>query len=162
MKIRVKSIGKYIIITLCIYSNFSFSDNSSNKESLSSSLENGVKLEDIKPKFDNFDEVTGLIIDRTMTRFGEDFYFFFTQKLNEKYDNLNENFMIKERPTALSGSIISVFHSRKLIYRTALSPGKRQAEEKADEAINAVSTYLTRWQIERLFMDTFDLDYDEF
>ena len=153
------------ILILCLFS-FSFMSASSNKNlktlEHNAPLENGGPLENKQPTFNNFDEVSGLIIDRTITRLGEDFYFFFSQKLNDKYDNLEENLMVKERPTALSGSIISVFHSGKLIYRTALSPGRRQAQEKADEAIIAVSSYITRWQIERLFMDTFDLDYDEF
>lgn len=125
-------------------------------------LENGNKLEDKKNDFKNFDEVSGLIVDRTMTRLGEDFYFFFSQKLNDRYDNLKENFEIRERPTALSGSIVGVFHSGKPIYRAALSPGRRQAQEKADEAVSAVSEYIVKWEAERLFQDTFDLDHDEF
>ena len=125
-------------------------------------LENGGQLENTQPGFANFDEVSGLIIDRTITRFGKDFYFFFSQKINDKYDNLRENLTIKERPTALSGSIISIFHSRKLIFRTALSPGRKESEEKAEQALQIVSDYITRWEIERLLMDTFDMDYDEF
>ncbi|MFC1233505.1 curli production assembly/transport protein CsgE [Vibrio sp. F74] len=125
-------------------------------------LENHQQLEDKKPAFNNFDEVSGLIVDRTMTRLGEDFYFFFSQKLNDRYENVKENFEIRERPTALSGSIVGVYHSGKPIYRAALSPGRRQAQEKADEAVSAVSDYIIRWEAERLFQDTFDLDHDEF
>jgi curli production assembly/transport component CsgE len=125
-------------------------------------LENNQQLEVKKPSFQNFDEVSGLIVDRTMTRLGEDFYFFFSQKLNDRYENVKENFEIRERPTALSGSIVGVYHSGKPIYRAALSPGRRQAQEKADEAVSAVSDYIIRWEAERLFQDTFDLDHDEF
>lgn len=125
-------------------------------------LENNQQLEVKKPSFQNFDEVSGLIVDRTMTRLGEDFYFFFSQRLNDRYENVKENFEIRERPTALSGSIVGVYHSGKPIYRAALSPGRRQAQEKADEAVSAVSDYIIRWEAERLFQDTFDLDHDEF
>ncbi|MCZ8501607.1 hypothetical protein O9853_11820 [Vibrio lentus] len=42
-------------------------------------LENGQKLEDstnnLKEKFNDFSEVDGIIVDRTITRLGEDFYF---------------------------------------------------------------------------------------
>lgn len=125
-------------------------------------LENNHKLEDKKPTFYNYDEVSGLIVDRTITRLGEDFYFFFSQTVNDRLDNMTENLEVRERPTALSGSIIGVYHSGKPIYRTALSPGRRQAKEKAEEAFNAVQNYIVRWQIDRLFSDTFDLDHDEF
>ncbi|MCK6264279.1 curli production assembly/transport protein CsgE [Vibrio sp. ZSDE26] len=134
----------------------------SNNLEQSAPLESGQMIEEQKNKFQNFDEVSGLIVDRTMTRLGEDFYFFFSQKLNDRYEDLKENFEIRERPTALSGSIVGVYHSRKPIYRTALSPGRRQAQEKADEAVKAVSDYIIRWQAERLFQDTFDLEHDEF
>lgn len=129
-------------------------------------LENGKKLEEstsnLKEKFNDFSEVDGIIVDRTITRLGEDFYFFFSQSLNDSYPNLKENLTVRERPTALSGSIIEVQHSRKPIFRTALSPGRRQAKERADDATRVVGNYIIRWQAERLFQDTYDLDYDEF
>lgn len=152
-----------LILTVLI-SHYAVADSSAPASRLEQDtpLENREALEEKKTGFQNFDEVTGLIVDRTITRLGEDFYFFFSQKLNERYGNLQENLEVRERPTALSGSIIGVFHSGKAVYRTALSPGRRQAQEKADEAVNAVSDYIIRWQAERLFKDTFDLEHDEF
>ncbi|WP_422125510.1 CsgE family curli-type amyloid fiber assembly protein [Vibrio fluvialis] len=41
------------------------------------------------------------------------------------------------------------------------SPGARQAQEKAKAAADIVRTYLTRWKIQRLYSDTFDLAHDE-
>lgn len=129
-------------------------------------LENGKKLEGqgdkLKVPFNNFNEVSGVIVDRTITRLGENFYFFFSQQLNDRYPDLNENLTVKEIPTALSGSIIEVYHSRNVIYRTALSPGRRQAKERASDALQIVGNYIIRWQAERLYMDTFDLEHDEF
>ncbi len=112
--------------------------------------------------FNDFNEVSGVVVDRTITRLGEDFYFFFTQQLNAQYPDLTENLTVKEIPTALSGSIIEVFHARRAIYRTALSPGRRQAKERAQEALRVVGNYIVRWEAERLFQDTYDLEHDEF
>lgn len=112
--------------------------------------------------FEDFSEVSGLIVDRTITRLGEDFYFFFSQKLNDRYPNFEENLTVVEIPTALSGSIIEVKHSRKVIFRTALSPGRRQAQDRAGDALRVVGNYMVRWEAQRLLQDTYDLDHDEF
>lgn len=123
-------------------------------------LENGQPLEQ-NGTLDDLREISGAVIDQTMTRLGEDFYSLFAQQLSDEFDDLEENLTVKERPTALSGSIISVLHRRKAIYRTALSPGRDQVEAKVDEAIKVVRSYVTRWRIERYLQDTFDVDYDE-
>ncbi|MCM0147299.1 curli production assembly/transport protein CsgE [Photobacterium galatheae] len=132
-------------------------------------LENGQTLESDEPletkgRLENLDslrEISGAVIDRTMTRLGEEFYSLFAQKLEDQLDELKENLSVKERPTALSGSIISIYHRQNLIYRTAISPGRKNIEDKADQAVSAVRNYVLRWRVERYLQDTFDVDYDE-
>ncbi|MBP3143018.1 curli production assembly/transport protein CsgE [Aliivibrio fischeri] len=126
------------------------------------SLESKAPLENNSiNEVDDLIEIDGLIIDRTLTRLGRDFYFSFSMKMNARYEDIDVNLTIKERPTALSGSIIGVYHFDKVIYRSALSPGQRQADEKAEQALEAVNKYIVKWQTEKLFKDTFDLDYSE-
>lgn len=126
-------------------------------------LENGPPLEnkDSLESLDSLTEIDGIIIDRTLTHLGEQFYSLFSQKMSDKFENLAENLTVKERPTALSGSIMSVYHRQNLIYRTAISPGRSQIEQRVDDAISAISTYVVRWKIERYLKDTFDVDHDE-
>lgn len=133
-----------------------------NLASQANAEENEEKIEEKTDSLVLENEVDGLIIDHTMTRLGDDFYFFFSQMMNDRHGSLKENLTVKERPTALSGSIISVSHRNKIIYRTALSPGRKQAEEKATEALNAVTSYLIRWKAQLSYQDTFDLERDEF
>ncbi|MDC5805097.1 curli production assembly/transport protein CsgE [Vibrio europaeus] len=123
-------------------------------------VESSIPVNDENLLIEN--EVNGLIIDRTMTRLGDDFYFYFSQLVNERHGSLKENLTVKERPTALSGSIISIFHRGKIIYRTALSPGRKHAEDKAREALNILTSYLIRWKSQLAYQDTFDLERDEF
>lgn len=106
-------------------------------------------------------EINGIIVDRTITRFGHDFYSYFTKTIYEQYPSLEQNILVKERPTALSGSIITVFHLSTPIYRTALSPGRRQAEDKSTEAFNALKQYIVRWELERKYKDNSDLAESE-
>lgn len=105
--------------------------------------------------------INGLIVDQTMTVLGRNFYFYFSQKLNDKQENLSINLSVKERPTALSGSIITIFHFNTPIYRTSLSPGLQQAETKAEQAVDSISYYLLRWKLDRKFSDKTDLAPDE-
>lgn len=123
-------------------------------------LENGPPLES-QESIDNLNEITGVIIDRTTTRLGANFYSIFSQKINDKYEDLRENFTVKEEATALSGSIITIYHKQRPIYKTGLSPGRRQAEDKAEEAVKIVGSYVVRWRLERYIKDRFDVDYDE-
>nr|WP_240478417.1 curli production assembly/transport protein CsgE [Vibrio fluvialis] len=99
----------------------------------SGKLENNQQLENNEPL--NLNDIDGLIIDRTMTRFGNNFYTEFSRYINDQHEDLKENLTVKERATASQGSIISVWHAQKLVYRTTLSPGARQAQEKAKAAI---------------------------
>ncbi len=152
----MKSNSNYLVFIFLFMSFCTYGVN--NKESLESKapLEN-VKINEV----DDLVEIDGLIIDRTLTRLGRDFYFSFSMKMNSKYDGIDVNLTVKERPTALSGSIIGVYHFDKVIYRGALSPGQRQADEKAEQAIDAVNQYIIRWKTEKLFTDTYDLDQSE-
>lgn len=106
-------------------------------------------------------EIDGLIIDRTLTRLGRDFYIAFSMKVNSELNDIDVNLTVKERPTALSGSIVGVYHFDRVIYRSALSPGQRQAAEKAEQALEAVQQYIVKWQIEKFYKDTFDLEHSE-
>lgn len=133
-----------------------------NIQTLVKAEENEEKIENKSDTLVIENEVDGLIVDQTMTRLGDDFYFFFTQMMNDRHGSLKENLTVKERPTALSGSIISVFHRQKVIYRTALSPGRKHAEDKARDALDAVTSYLIRWKAQLTYQDTFDLERDEF
>ncbi|MGF1903718.1 curli production assembly/transport protein CsgE [Aliivibrio salmonicida] len=151
--------NKCILFKVLMLLFFSFISNASENKAV---LENSTPLEKDKVnEVDDLIEIDGLIIDRTLTRLGKDFYFSFSIKMNSKYDDLGVNLTVKERPTALSGSIIGVYHFDKVIYRGALSPGQRQAEEKADQAVEAVNQYIVKWQTEKLFKDTYDLDFPE-
>ncbi|WP_086980999.1 curli production assembly/transport protein CsgE [Vibrio aphrogenes] len=105
--------------------------------------------------------IDGIIIDQTMTVLGRNFYFYFSQNLNEQHEDLSINLSVKERPTALSGSIITVFHFNTPIYRTSLSPGLQQAELKAKQAVDNISYYLLKWKLERKYSDKTDLAPDE-
>lgn len=118
------------------------------------------KLEE--QSFTDYNEVTGVIIDRTITRLGDDFYKPFSLLINSRFDALEINLIVKERPTAMSGSIISVIHRNTVIFRTAITPGRKATEEEVKRAVSVVSSHINKWKLERMIGDTFDLAHDEF
>lgn len=124
-------------------------------------IDSNKKVEESNILPDTEGGINGLIVDQTMTVLGRNFYFYFSQKLNDKHENLSINLSVKERPTALSGSIITIFHFNTPIYRTSLSPGLQQAETKAEQAVDNISVYLLRWKLDRKFSDKTDLAPDE-
>ncbi|MFA0438461.1 hypothetical protein BCU70_13265 [Vibrio sp. 10N.286.49.C2] len=112
--------------------------------------------------YKKFNEINGVIVDQTMTRFGEDFYKPFSQLMNARFENLEVNLTVKERPTALSGSIISVIHRNTVIFRTAITPGRKKTELEAQRAVSVVSRHIDKWEVNERFMDRFDIARDEF
>lgn len=119
-------------------------------------------LESVQPEqeSDRLD-VDGLVLDRTFTRFGQGFYNEFTRLRSDEDPDARENLTIHERPTARWGSLIWITHNRKVIFKTALSPGRNQQEQSAKLAWSQVRQTLEQQKIATLFMDTFDLEHDE-
>ncbi|MFV0575426.1 MAG: CsgE family curli-type amyloid fiber assembly protein [Vibrio sp.] len=134
-------------------------ENSKEKESQTNSDEESALHDQSQLESQAFRaaEVSGVIVDRTITRLGKDFYSFFSRKIYEQLTNLDQNVLVEERPTALSGSIITVFHQSTPIYRTALSPGRKQAEDKSEEAFQVLQNYMLQWELEKKFRDKTDL-----
>ncbi len=145
-----------LLLLLSLYG-FSYANES---DTAQKSIEDSA--EQLEDSTDNsLDEIDGLIIDHTMTRIGSMFYSEFSQQMNDAQENLRENLTITEKTTAKFGTIITVWHLRKVVFRTSLSPKMKESEEQAAAAVKQVKDYLTKWKIQRLYSDTFDLARDE-
>ncbi|MGL4933440.1 MAG: curli production assembly/transport protein CsgE [Aeromonas sp.] len=119
-------------------------------------------LEGIKPEQENNQlDVDGLVLDRTFTRIGQGFYNEFTRLRDDEDPDARENLTIHERPSARWGSQIWITYNRKVIFKTALSPGRNQQEQSAKLAWSQVRQVLEQQQLATLFLDTFDLEHDE-
>lgn len=152
-------INKFLIIFLVYFSLHASYLNAKESTGDQSPIEDLQQLED--GAHDSLDEVNGLIIDRTMTRIGSMFYSEFAQQLNESEENLEENLTITEKTTAKFGTIMTIWHSQKVVFRTSLSPKMKESKEQAAKAVRTVQDYLTKWRIQRMYSDTFDLAHDE-
>jgi len=105
-------------------------------------------------------EISGLVINHTITRSGQEFYRKFSERFNDE-DALESNLVVKERPSARWGILIWVELEGQPVYREFLSPNVSEMDEIAYGAADIVLQEIDRRKVQSLFEDHSDLDKDE-
>ncbi|KJH84956.1 curli production assembly/transport protein CsgE [Pseudomonas sp. KSR10] len=105
-------------------------------------------------------ELSGLIIDNTITRFGHDFHRYLSFQLQDASE-LENDLVIRERPSARWGSLVWVEYGQRTVYRRFLQPNVAEIESIAEQAAQLVLEEINRSKLQNLLQDTFDMDRDE-
>ncbi|MGK9066098.1 CsgE family curli-type amyloid fiber assembly protein [Stutzerimonas chloritidismutans] len=105
-------------------------------------------------------ELSGLIIDNAITRFGHDFHRYLSFALQDATD-LDGDLVVRERPSARWGSLVWVEHGQRIVYRRFLQPNVAEIETIANEAAVQIREDISRNKLQSLMLDTFDMDRDE-
>ena len=106
------------------------------------------------------DEMMGFIVDNTISHIGHDFYYYFADRLRAT-SRLDFNLVVREKPDARWGSLVTVEYQQRLIYRRFLPPNTVELKEAAYEAADLVKQEIVRRKLESLLQDTTDLERDE-
>jgi Curli assembly protein CsgE. len=106
------------------------------------------------------DEMKGFIVDNTISHIGHDFYYYFADRLRAT-SRLDFNLVVRERPDARWGSLVTVEFDRDVLYRRFLPPNVTQLKEEAVAAADLVKQEVIQRKLQRLLQDTTDLDRDE-
>jgi len=106
------------------------------------------------------DEMKGFIVDNTISHIGHDFYFYFADRLRAT-SRLDFNLVVRERPDARWGSLVTVEFDRDVLYRRFLPPNVTQLKEEAIAAADLVRQEVVQRKLQRLLQDTTDLERDE-
>ena len=106
-------------------------------------------------------ELSGLIIDNTVSRFGHDFHRYLSFRLQDASE-LENDLVVRERPSARWGSLVWVEYGSRTVYRRFLQPNMTEIEAIADDAANVILEDISRSKLQNLFQDTFDMERDEF
>ncbi|MHC6225769.1 curli production assembly/transport protein CsgE [Pseudomonas sp. X10] len=106
------------------------------------------------------DEMMGFIVDNTISHIGHEFYANFTDRLRAT-SRLDFNLVVRERPDARWGSLVTVEYEREVLYRRFLPPNTTQLKEEAVEAADLVKQQIIQRKLQRLLQDTTDLERDE-
>lgn len=105
-------------------------------------------------------ELSGLIIDNTISRFGHDFHRYLSFQLQDA-EELENDLVVRERPSARWGSLVWVEYGPRTVYRRFLQPNMTEIEAIAEDAARVILDDISRSKLQNLLQDTFDMDRDE-
>ena len=106
------------------------------------------------------DEMMGFIVDDTISHIGHDFYYSFSERLRAT-SPMDFNLVVRERPSARWGSLVTVEYQQRLVYRRFLAPNTVELKDEAYEAADLVRMQIVQRKLETLLQDTTDLERDE-
>jgi curli production assembly/transport component CsgE len=107
------------------------------------------------------DEISGFVMDRTITRQGHDYVRYLSD-----FRNMNDlgsyNLTVYERPSARWGNLIWVEHNGREVFRTFLSASIADVSTIAEKSALQIHEEVRRQQLRQLLTDKHDLAGDEF
>ena len=106
------------------------------------------------------DEMLGFIIDDTISHIGHEFYYAFSERLRAT-SPMDFNLVVRERPSARWGSLVTVEYQQRLVYRRFLPPNTVELKDGAYDAADWVRGQSVQRKLEALLQDTTDLERDE-
>lgn len=125
-------------------------------------LEEGSATEELSRQFRLGEPgLSGIIIDRTITMIGREFYRQFTQRSRDSAVMANTNLSIHERPDARWGSQVWITENNTILFEARLPPRLSDIEAYAEAAIEQVQTRIIQETITRALGNDPDLADDE-
>ena len=106
-------------------------------------------------------ELTGIMVDRTITMAGKTFYRAFSQRAMDNVIIGNATNTIQERPDARWGSQVWVMEGSRMYFRTQLSPRISEADRVAGDAVKIVEDALLQQQLSAALTSDRDLGKEE-
>lgn len=106
-------------------------------------------------------ELTGVLVDRTITMAGKTFYRAFSQRAMGNMIIGNATITIQERPDARWGSQLWIIEGNEMYFRTQLSPRISEADRAAGEAVQIVEEALLRQRLNSALSSDKDLGREE-
>jgi curli production assembly/transport component CsgE len=151
MSVQLNQLGRFsllctafhVVFTVSVYAQAQVQDENG-------SIGSGAPLE----------EVVGIILDRSVTFVGHDFYRYFSDYWRLTFTDNDDVLTVYERPSARWGSLIWVEYRSKELAKLFVSPSNK-TKEIAEQVANQVRAELTRIKFAEQFQDTFDVDKDE-
>lgn len=103
----------------------------------------------------------GVVLNRTITIVGHDFYQYFTTAWRSRENNERYSIAIIERPTAVRGSEIWVEYRNKRTFRIFLSPRRSAIKDISQQAVGIVYESIVERDLQQLLYQDHDLAKEE-
>ncbi len=107
------------------------------------------------------DPLTGIVINRTVTVLGKDFYHYFVTAWRQKDGDNRYSLTVYERPSARWGSEIWIEYQRNQMFRIFLSPARQAARKVSEEAAEIVHRNIIESEIRKALTQSQDLADEE-
>lgn len=107
------------------------------------------------------DPLTGIVINRTITVLGKDFYHYFVTAWRELDGKNTYTITIFERPSARFGSEVWVEYRRIRMFHMFMSPARQAARETGETAARTVYESITENEVQRALFKSPDLAEEE-
>jgi len=108
------------------------------------------------------DPLQGVLVNRTVTVLGNDFYQYFANYWNQTNQESRYSIAIYERPTARFGSEIWIQFRQQRVFHTFLAPARQAAKGVAEAAARIVEQNIMRSELQRMTFIDQDLGPEEF
>lgn len=107
------------------------------------------------------DPLGGIVVNRTVTVLGNDFYQYFARAWREKDGDNRYSISVHERPSARWGSEIWVQYRQQQVFHMFLSPARQAAKEISQQAAEIVYENVVNSDIQRMLVQSQDLGEEE-
>lgn len=114
-----------------------------------------------KPKSQGDDFLTGIVINRTVTVLGWDFYHYFAEAWRDNEASDHYSVSVHERPTAIRGSEIWVEYNHQQVFHAYLSPARSAVKEVSAAAVDITYKNIAAIDVGRLLYQDKDLGSEE-
>ncbi len=82
--------------------------------------------------------IKGLLMDKTITWFGHDFFFYFAREWRNKPFSGRHTLVIEEKPSARNGTQVEIRYKGQLVFKTAISNMRSLTRELGAQAVSLV------------------------
>lgn len=121
-----------------------------------------AKHEAAQPRRSVFDDpLGGIVVNRTVTVLGKDFYQYFSSRWRQKDISNTFTISIHERPSARFGSEIWVQFRQKRMFHAFLPPARAATKKISWAAVDVVYQNISDSELERIMVKSPDLGPEE-
>lgn len=107
------------------------------------------------------DPMSGVVINRTVTVLGNDFYQYFAMAWREKDTQGQWTISVHERPSARFGSEIWVQFRQNRVFHAFLSPARQAAKRTSEQAAEIAFKNIMDSEVQRMLFQSQDLGAEE-